>query len=365
MPKFIPGLQLSELFFKEAVKPVLSKHFSSLKYSAALLGYGSDVIGFDTPRSTDHMWGPRLYLFLPDQDYQVSRSDIPEYLKHELPYSFKGYSVNFSTPDMNDGGVQHPEPIESGPVNPLIRIHTIRSFFEAYLNHNPADDIDHPSWLTFPEHRLLAATAGRVFHDELGLAAVREKFSYYPDEVWYYLLASQWARISQEEAFVGRCGEVGDALGSQIVAAQLVRSLMRLCFLMEKQYAPYSKWFGSAFARLPISTGLAEVLDGVLKATTWPDREACLSQAYEIVAKHHNSLGITEPLNERVTTYFGRPYQVIFASRFADAIRALITDEDIKKIEANIGSVSQFSDTPDVYDNLGVCERLKMLYKPQ
>jgi len=32
---------------------------------------------------------------------------------------------------------------------------------------------------------------------------VRRKFSYYPDDVWLYLLACQWKKISDEEVFVG------------------------------------------------------------------------------------------------------------------------------------------------------------------
>jgi hypothetical protein len=40
--------------------------------------------------------------------------------------------------------------------------------------------------------------------------ADRGRLAWYPDDVWRHVLACQWKRISQEEAFVGRCGEVGD-----------------------------------------------------------------------------------------------------------------------------------------------------------
>ena len=103
-------------------------------------------------------------------------------------------------------------------------------------------------WLLMPQQRLLGVTSGAVFHDGLqALIPLREKLAFYPQDVWLYLLAAQWTRISQEEAFVGRCGDLGDELGSQVIAARLVRDLMRLCFLMERRYAPYSKWLGTAF----------------------------------------------------------------------------------------------------------------------
>ena len=44
MPQFIPGIQLNQLFYNEAVKPILASAFPGLHYSAALIGYGSDVL---------------------------------------------------------------------------------------------------------------------------------------------------------------------------------------------------------------------------------------------------------------------------------------------------------------------------------
>jgi len=48
MPKFIPGLKLCELFFKKEVRQILSKNFSTLCYSAAVIGWGSEVQFIDS-----------------------------------------------------------------------------------------------------------------------------------------------------------------------------------------------------------------------------------------------------------------------------------------------------------------------------
>ena len=80
MPEFISGLRLGGLFYEEAVKPVLVSEFAGLVHSAALIGYGSEVLGYDTPRSTDHEWGPRLLLFLTEEDYESRRGRITEVL---------------------------------------------------------------------------------------------------------------------------------------------------------------------------------------------------------------------------------------------------------------------------------------------
>jgi len=55
MPDFIPGLQLNETYYQQAVRPILERHFPGLAYSAGLVGYGSDVLGYDTPVSRPYV----------------------------------------------------------------------------------------------------------------------------------------------------------------------------------------------------------------------------------------------------------------------------------------------------------------------
>jgi len=92
MARFIPGLELNRMYYREAVAPILAAHFSQLKYSAALIGYGSDVLGYDSERSTDHEWGPRLLLFLRDEDHDALASQLADALARHLPPTFHGYS---------------------------------------------------------------------------------------------------------------------------------------------------------------------------------------------------------------------------------------------------------------------------------
>ena len=176
-------------------------------------------------------------------------------------------------------------------------------------------------------------------------------------------MAAQWTRISQEEAFVGRAGHVGDELGSQIVAARLVREIMKLSFLVERTYAPYSKWLGTAFSKLKIAKPLAPILRRALLAKTWKTREKWLSQAYSLMARRHNALKITEPLSTKISDYYSRPYSVIFAERFAHAIKQAIKDPRVKKIETDIGSIDQFTDSTDVIEDLALIRKLRAAYR--
>ncbi len=360
--KFISGLELSRQYYHDLIKPILDKEFPGLKYSAALIGWGSEVLGYDTEISRDHHWGPRLLLFLSEADYPEKKEKIEQILSEELPYEFLGYSTNFSKPEPN--GVRHSLFIDSGPVNHMVQIFTIRSLWESRLKFDPYQDITVLDWLIFPQQRLLVLTAGEVYHDGLNeLEKVREKFKFYPKDIWLYVLAAQWTKISQEEAFIGRTGDVGDELGSQVVASRLVRELMKLCFLMEKKYYPYTKWFGTAFNELKIASKLSPILTKVLLSSSWKEREQWLSRAYVIVAEAHNLLNITEPLPTEVSLYHERPYLVLHSDKFADAIGKKITDEGVKKIKLNIGSFDQFIDSTDISENPSLSNKLKILYE--
>lgn len=362
IPKFIPGLTLSRLFYHEAVRPVLQTHFPRLRYSAALIGWGSEVLGFDDRTSRDHHWGPRVLLFLDDRDHLRLENKISEVLANELPCEFLGYSTNYSEPDAN--GVRLPLKIVHGPVNHMVQTFTLRSFFEARLGFDPSKKITVIDWLTVPQQRLLEVVSGEVYYDGLRkLEGIREKLKFYPHDVWLYLLAAQWSKISQEEAFVGRTGEIGDELGSRIVAARIVREIMKLAFLMEKQYAPYTKWLGSAFARLKIASKLNPILRDVMTVRTWKARERNLAEAYSIVAHEHNKLKFTKPLPAKVTRYYDRPYFVIHGDAFARLISEAIKGRTVKRLPPNIGSIDQISDNHDLTQRPSLVRRLRAVYE--
>ena len=206
-------------------------------------------------------------------------------------------------------------------------------------------------------------TAGAVFHDDLGtLAETRNLLAYYPHDIWLYLLSAQWARIAQQEPFVGRTGEVGDERGSALIAADLVEDVMRLGFLMERHYAPYSKWFGSAFARLHCADRLGSHLEAALSARRWQDRQHALVHAYEIIATMHNALDLTEPLPTRATRFHDRPFLVIQAGEFADALRDRIGDQRVRRLPEAAGLIDQFVDSTDVLSNAALRRKVKAIY---
>ncbi|MGH3407505.1 MAG: DUF4037 domain-containing protein, partial [Streptosporangiaceae bacterium] len=235
------------------VRPLLDEACPGLDYAAALLGEGSEVLGFDSPRSTDHNWGLRLQILTgagagaglaePAELAELAAlADLAGRLEGRLPESFRGYPVFFPASQDPAGEPRH-----------WVEITALHSFLKQLLGFDPTSQpAGVADWLATPTQRLAEVTGGAVYHDGPGqLTLARARLAWYPDQVWRYVLACQWQRIGQEEAFPGRCAEAGDELGAAVVAARLARDLMRLCLLMRRRYPPYSKWLGAAFARLP------------------------------------------------------------------------------------------------------------------
>jgi hypothetical protein len=249
------------------------------------------------------------------------------------------------------------------PINHGVMLSTVRRTFRAFLGVDALEPIEPLDWLVMSEQHLLMLTSGAVFHDGSGeLGRARAALAYYPHDIRLYLLAAQWARIGQEEAFVGRTGEIGDEIGSRLIGGRLVHDVMRLAFLIERTYAPYSKWFGTAFRRLQCASQLAPHLAGVLAAEDWRTREHHLVQAYECVARLHNALGITEGVPDVTASFHGRPFLVIHADRFAKAAERAITDATVRQLPRLIGSVNQWVDATDVLERPAILQRLRTAY---
>ena len=342
MNAFVPGRELAQTFYAEVVAPLVGY----VPHSAGLLGSGSDVLGFDTSRSTDHGWGPRLRLFVRAEDVDAVRSQV----EAGLPGEFRGWPTRFGWDDV--------------PVSDHVGVTTFGVWLERQLGFDPREAMTTLDWLTTPQQLLLEVTAGAVFHDGLGeVEPVRAAIAWFPDDVWRWLVGCQWWRIDQEEPFVGRAAEVGDELGSRVVAARLARDAMRLCFLLERRYAPYSKWLGSAFAGLESAADVGPGLERMLDARDFAEREAGWVAAVEFIAMRHNALGLTEPLDPTVRLFHGRPFRVLDAGRFANATIETVHDPLLRSLPRT-GSIDQLVDSTDVLSHGEVARTFTAIYGP-
>jgi len=362
----LPGLKLGEAFYWEAVRPLLDLHFPSLPHTAALIGSGSEILGFDDAMSTDHHFGPRVMLFLCAEDHARHADALWMLLAHQLPLTFHGFPTNFSPPDPDDNGTQLLRLVERGPVNHRVEIITVNGFLTAYLGIDPDAPLTPADWLILSQQKLRTVVGGAIYHDDLGVETLRRRFAWYPHDLWLYLLAAGWARIGQEEHLMGRAGLVGDEVGSALIGARLARDVMRLCFLMERTYAPYPKWFGTAFRRLACGPQLLPVLEDVLHARSWQERETHLVTVYDLLARLHNALGVTQTMPEEARQFFGRPFRVMALHGFADELLRCINDPAVQTLARRppIGNIDLISDNTDLLEGSIWQSALRRLYTP-
>ncbi len=344
------GAAMCARFYAQCIKPILDAHFPGMPHTAGLLDSGSEVLGFDDEMSRDHDWGPRAQLFVADDDHARHATAVYNTLARELPRAFENFSTNFSKPDSSDGGTRWMEPAAEGPVNHRVVVTTAARFFRDYLDFDPSQPPDTFDWLSFSEQRLRTVTRGPLFQDNIGLQRARERLHYYPRDVWLYLQAACWQRISQEEHLMGRAGLAGDEVGSALIGARLARDAMRLFFLQSRQYAPYAKWLGTAFRQLPLGPALYPELQHVLHANSWQERERHLVTVYEALARAHNELGLTHHVADKTASFFGRPFQVIAHNGVVEALAESIADPTLARMSQQkpIGSLDLFSDNTDL-----------------
>jgi hypothetical protein len=274
----VNGIEIAERYYRDEIRSTLRE-----KHAAALLGAGSEVLGYDDDVSPDHDFGKRVQIFFPDRD-------------------------------------------------------TVGQFFTSQLGFDPGQDIRVEDWLLTPTQILASLTRGAVFHDPDGeLRRRREALAWYPDDVWRYALAAGWLKIGQEEAFVGRTGSTGDDLGSRVLAARLVRELMRLGFLIERRWAPYGKWFGRAFGELECAAELKPLLEGALSAPQWRERERLITAAAEQLGKATNALNLGHKIDPAPRQFYERDIRVIDADRFTTALADEVSDPVLRGLIDRLG----------------------------
>ncbi|GAA2116051.1 DUF4037 domain-containing protein [Nocardioides bigeumensis] len=301
------GRELCRAFFEEHVAPALDRGVPGLPYAAALLGRGSEVLGYDDELSRDHNHEARVVVLVRDEE---RTDEVAALLEAARPERFLG------------------RPTEVAVTTPAAYV---RELLAVDLDAELDPGLSARDWLTIPEQQLVTLTSGAVFHDDIGLDEVRARFAYYPRDVWLFLMAATWWRLHPEGNLVGRIGHVGDELGSTLLGARLVEASMRLCFLMERTYAPYVKWFGTAFSRLACAPDLTPPLTRALRADRWPAREAALSEVYRLLGAQHDRLNVTAPVPMEDVRMWDRPFTVPWGD-FPEALLEQVTDPEVRAL---------------------------------
>jgi Domain of unknown function (DUF4037) len=341
--------ELGGAFHQDLVGPLIRRELPRLRYAAARLGSGSDVLGLDDATSRDHDWGLRLTVLVDEADRAAVRP-LTQLLDRGLPEQFRGRPIRFAT--TWDAAISH-----------RVEVATVADFAVSRLGVNPlgvnplgasppADPAGLSSldWLVVTGQSVLEVTAGPVYADSTTeLAVLRRRLAWYPADVERYVLACGWQRLCQRLPYVGRTGDQGQPLQSRLLSAGLVSDLVSLAFLLHRRWEPYEKWREALFVRLPSAAALAGPLGTAIGAADWPEREAALAAAVEVLAAVQRRAGLPTPA-AAVHGFFDRPYRMV-AEALPQLLLAGIGDPALRQLvrmDALGGSVSQWVDSVDV-----------------
>ena len=310
--------------------PAVDARWPGLPRAAGRLGSGSDVLGLDDAVSRDHDWGLRLNLLVSAD----MAAHVDAYLEETLPESFEGLPTRFRT--TWDAHRRH-----------RVQVQDVASFVHSRTGVDLRDPLSTDDWLMLTGQAVLEVTAGPVFVDTDGaLTASRAALCWYPDEMWKYVVAADWARLAQELPFVGRTAEVGDDLGSRVVTARLVEVATHLAHLVDRRWPPYSKWLGTSLTRLPRSHVVAEPLARALISTHWRTREDGLVQAVRTLSRLQADAGLPT-VDDPVEQFWDRAYRGIRVE-VVEALEESIDDPAIRALPRGVGSADQWSHNADV-----------------
>jgi Domain of unknown function (DUF4037) len=341
------GAELARRFFTAVVEPLLSQALPGLRYAAARLGSGSDVLSLDDQMSRDHDWGCRLTLLV-DQDARDQVPRISRILEEGLPERFGEFPVRF--PVTWDSSVCH-----------KVEVATVAEFAASRLGVDPAGGLSVLDWLSVTGQSVLEVTAGPVFTDRTStLASLRRMLAWYPPDVERYVLAAGWQRLCQSLPMVGRTAEAGDELGSRLLSAGLAADLLWLAFALSRRWAPYVKWRGTAFRSLPVAARLGPLL-AAAAAPRWRERENALATACEVLLGLQREHGQPAP-RPAVIPFFDRPYRTVDQA-VPQALLAAITDPDVARLPPMVGSIEQWVDSTDVLSRPGRRAVLQTAYR--
>lgn len=320
------GLDLSEEFYWEVVRPLIAKRFPQLvdKHAAGLIGYGSDVLGHDDDLSRDHEWGARCYIWLLDPDYDQYAVTLDQAFDEEVPALFKGNPARYSV----DKSHQVLVPYTGKDSMHHIAITCVSRHMRIQLGLHTAQPSLH-EWLMLPEQKLLEWTRGRIFSDPIGeITEVRKTLNYLPDTIWRYKMKYAWS--SFHHLYVARLIELReDTLSARLLMNRMVEQAMHLIFLYNKRYRPGTyKWMSRELAQIsPVVNEHVKQLEDILMESSVTRAVEQMEKLLTKLVDQHNEMKLTEYSELQPAPFYARGLQSYSYVNIEDALLATLPGE--------------------------------------
>ena len=208
----------------------------------ALVGTGSECLGFDDAISEDHDFTKRCQLFLPADIYETNKERLQSY--------FKNYAYG------------------------TVQVECISEFYQRYTLYPEGPQCE-KEFRRVPQDLLCTATNGEVFLDNFGsFTHIRQRLlAYYPEDIRLRKIAYELNQLAQSGQYnLPRMLQRDDTIAASLALHQFVHHYMLLVHLFNKSYAPFYKWLYGHSCTLPIlgntvKHGIVELLDAPITDT--------------------------------------------------------------------------------------------------
>lgn len=333
------GLDLSEGFYWEIVRPLIARRFPQLleKHAAGLIGYGSDVLGYDDDLSRDHEWGARCYIWLLDSDYDEYAASLDQAFDEEIPILFQGYPARFSLDEFHEVLIPY-----NGTTNMHhIAITSVSRHMRIQLGLQ-SPQLTLYDWLVIPEQKLMEWTRGKIFTDPVGeITEVRMTLTYLPDEVWRYKLKYAWSSF-RHLYVAGLAALREEALSARLLLNRMVEKVIQLVFLYNRKYRPGTyKWMSKELAQIsPLVNEWIEHLEGILMEPGVTRAVEQIEGILTTLVKQHNDMKLTEYIELEPPIFYARGLQSYSYVNVEEALFSSLPQE-LQHLEIP-GSLDQF-----------------------
>ena len=248
------GLELARSYYEAYGEQMLKDSFPAVypHFAVGLVGSGSECLGYDDEISQDHDFEPGFCIFLPGEDLVDSKTEFALHRAYtHLPQEFMGVSRNRMSPV---GGSRH-------------GVMRRGDFYKSRCG-SANGELTTDQWLLLPEHALLEAVNGEVFYDGDGaFSRIREKLSYYPEEIKLKKLAGYLLVMGQAGQYnYPRLLKRAESGAAQFAAHTFTDAAMHVIFLLNGRYMPYYKWSFKALRDLPLFGSLSESLEFLISS---------------------------------------------------------------------------------------------------
>ena len=223
----ISGMELCRKFYEFFGKPMIHRNFAEYenKIVCGMVGEGSECFGFDDCYSKDHDFGASFCMWLDDDIYQKTGTEL-EKAYSLLPKTFMG--------------ITRVNSIQGGKRTGVFKT---SEFYGNLLGKIPYSIQE---WLEVPIEKLAVAVNGELFNSaENNFTQIRKHLiNDFPQAVKIKHLAQNTALVSQYGQYnLSRMLKRNDRITALSCYTGFVQSALRCQILLENNYYPYYKWF--------------------------------------------------------------------------------------------------------------------------